>query len=122
MINVSALLWIALGGAAGSVLRAVVSAAVPAGRLPWGTLVVNVAGSLAIGWLMARFAPADAGNWRGHSFLVVGLCGGFTTFSTFSWQTFEQLQKGQGVAAASNVLLSVSLCLAATWTGWKLAR
>ncbi|HYP16213.1 MAG TPA: CrcB family protein, partial [Opitutus sp.] len=60
--------------------------------------------------------------WRGHSFLVVGLCGGFTTFSTFSWQTFEQLQKGQGVAAASNVLLSVSLCLAATWTGWKLAR
>jgi CrcB protein len=50
------------------------------------------------------------------------VCGGFTTFSTFSWQTFEQMQKGDWVAAAGNVFLSVTLCLVATWSGWRLAR
>jgi len=53
---------------------------------------------------------------------VVGVCGGFTTFSTFSWQTIEQMQKGNWIAAAANVVLSVVLCLFATWIGWRLAR
>ena len=57
-----------------------------------------------------------------RSLLVVGFCGGFTTFSTFSWQTLEQMQKGQWGAAAANVLLSVSLCLLAVWLGFKLGR
>ena len=122
MINAGALLWIALGGALGSVARAVVSMSIPAGRLPWATMVVNVAGSLLIGWLLARFVPAPGEHLRMHSFLVVGVCGGFTTFSTFSWQTFEQMQKGNWGAAMANVLLSVGLCLLATWLGWRLAR
>lgn len=122
MINVGALLWIALGGALGSVGRAVVGALIPAGRLPWATIIVNVAGSLVIGCLMARIVPGPGEHLRMHSFLVIGVCGGFTTFSTFSWQTFEQMQKGNWGAAVANVLLSVLLCLLATWLGWRLAK
>jgi CrcB protein len=122
MMTAGALLWVALGGALGSVTRALVSAAIPAGRLPWGTILVNVVGSFAIGWLMGRSVPVSAEQMRAQSFLVVGFCGGFTTFSTFSWQTFEQMQKGQWAVAVTNVLVSVALCLMATWLGWRLAR
>jgi len=120
-MNAGALLLIALGGAAGSVARALVAYALPA-RFPWATLLVNVAGSFLIGWLLGRLAglePLPAA--RVQSGLVVGFCGGFTTFSTFSWQTFDQLQKGQWGAAAANVLLSVSLCLLAVAAGHRLA-
>lgn len=113
---------VALGGAAGSVARALASWALPAGRLPWATIVVNVVGSLAIGWLMARLDGTESGPVRAHSFWVVGFCGGFTTFSAFSWQTFEHMQKGHWGPAAANVFLSVALCLAATWLGWRLGR
>ena len=122
MSALPALVWIALGGAAGSVARALVSLSLP-GRFPWGTLVVNVSGSLLIGWLMARLGPLEtpaAASMR--SLLVVGFCGGFTTFSSFSWQTLEQMQKGQWSAAAANVLLSVTLCLVAVWLGFRLGR
>lgn len=121
-MNATALLLVALGGAVGSVLRALAGWWLPAGRLPWATLAVNIGGSLAIGWLMGRLALGAEGAGRTHSFWVVGVCGGFTTFSTFSWQTFEQLQKGNWAAAAVNVLLSVTACLAATWLGWRLAQ
>lgn len=112
---------IALGGAIGSVVRALASWWIPAGRLPWATILVNIAGSLLIGWLMAKFSLTTE-NLRLHSFAVVGVCGGFTTFSSFSWQTIEQMQKGQWGLAAANVFLSVALCLLATWIGWRLAR
>lgn len=121
-MNWSSLGWIALGGALGSVARALVGRAIPAGLLPWGTVVANIVGSLLIGWLMARVLAVDAAGARAHSFWVVGVCGGFTTFSTFSWQTVEQMQKGQWLPAAANVLVSVAGCLLATWLGWRLAR
>lgn len=121
-MNGLSLLWVALGGALGSVARALASVIIPAGRLPWATLAVNITGSLLIGWLIARFTPLNEDNLGAHSFWVVGVCGGFTTFSSFSWQAFEQLQKGHWAAAAANVVLSVLLCLAATWLGWRLAR
>ncbi len=116
------LLLVALGGALGSVVRAIFGWWIPVGRLPWATLAVNVAGSFLIGWLMVKVAPLGERALQGQSFAVVGFCGGFTTFSAFSWQTFEQIQKGNWLAAAANVLLSVSLCLFATWLGWRLAR
>ncbi len=122
MINAGALVWIALGGALGSVARGVVGMLIPAGRLPWATLLVNVVGSLAIGWLLARVEPLSASGVRMQGFWVVGVCGGFTTFSSFSWQTVEQMQKGSWGAAAANVVLSVVLCLAATWMGWRLGK
>lgn len=121
-MNPAALLWVAVGGALGSVARALAGWAVPSGRFPWATIVVNVVGSLLIGALMARLAVSDDTGGRFHSFWIVGVCGGFTTFSTFSWQTVEQMQKGNWGAAAGNVLLSVVACLLATWLGWKLAR
>jgi CrcB protein len=121
-MNATSLLLIALGGAIGSVARALVGRALPASSLPWGTIAVNVAGSLLIGWLMARMSPLDEPHLRTHSFWVIGVCGGFTTFSTFSWQTIERMQQGNWGAAITNVLVSVLLCLAATWLGWRLAR
>ena len=116
------LIWIAIGGAAGSVVRAVVGMMVHS-RFPWSTLLVNTAGSLLIGWLMTRLGglePAEEARWR--ALLVVGFCGGFTTFSTFSWQTLEQMQRGEWTAAITNVLLSVMLCLLAVWLGCRLGR
>ena len=116
------LLFVALGGASGSVARAFFSYIIPMGRLPWTTLTVNIIGSLLIGWLISRFSPLGDENLRLHSFWVVGVCGGFTTFSSFSWQTFDLLQKGNWGAAAANAVLSFVLCLAATWLGWRLGR
>jgi CrcB protein len=117
-----ALLWIALGGAAGSVARAMVGMSL-SGRFPWATLVVNVVGSMLIGWLMARLGPLGTDTAASlRSLLVTGFCGGFTTFSTFSWQTLEQMQKGEWGAAAANVALSVALCLGAVWLGFRLGR
>lgn len=122
MNSLSAVAWVALGGALGSVVRALVGFGL-ASRFPWATLLVNAAGSLLIGWLMSRLGamepPVAA---RTQSFLVVGFCGGFTTFSTFSWQTLEQMVKGQWAAAIANVLLSVTLCLFAVWLGYRLGR
>lgn len=122
MSSVPALVWIALGGAAGSVARAMIALSLPA-RFPWATLLVNVLGSLLIGWLMARLGPIETGTATAlRSLLVAGFCGGFTTFSTFSWQTLEQMQKGQWGAAVANVLLSVLLCLLAVWLGFRMGR
>jgi CrcB protein len=114
--------WIALGGAAGSVCRAMVGLAITS-RFPVATLVVNGAGSLLIGWLMARYGSTEpAASARLLNILAVGFCGGFTTFSTFSWQTLDQMLKGQWGAAIANVLLSVTLCLVAVWLGFRLGR
>ncbi len=121
-MNFGALCLVALGGALGSVARALIGWAVPAGRLPWATMAINVAGSLLIGWLMSRLVEVTQHNLREHGFWTIGCSGGFTTFSSFSWQTVEQMQKGHWLAAAANVVLSVVLCLLATWLGWRLAR
>jgi CrcB protein len=118
----AAFLWIALGGATGSVVRAAMALALPS-RFPWAILLVNGAGSLLIGWLMARLGGADdPSSLRFRALLVTGFCGGFTTFSTFSWQTLEQMMKGAWGAAIANVLLSVGLCLLAVWLGFRLGR
>jgi CrcB protein len=118
----TALLCVALGGAAGSVARALVGQVLPS-RFPWSTLLVNVVGSMLIGGLMARLGSIENGaSAMLRNLLVVGFCGGFTTFSTFSWQTLDQMLKGQWGAAIANVLLSVTLCLVAVWLGFRLGR
>ena len=122
MNNWTAFALIALGGAAGSVVRAAVALALPS-RFPWAILLVNAAGSLLIGWLMARLGGVDDPSaLRLRALLATGFCGGFTTFSTFSWQTLEQMQKGAWGAAVANVLLSVGLCLLGAWLGFRLGR
>lgn len=111
---------IALGGALGSVLRYLMANAVQvfAGRqFPAGTLAVNVIGSLLIGvlyvWLLER-APAAAPV---RAFWMVGVLGGFTTFSSFSMETFNLIAQAAYARALMNVLLSVVLCIGATWLG-----
>lgn len=121
-MNLLTLCLVAAGGAIGSVARLLMSWAIPAGRLPWATILTNILGSLLIGWLLGRHGPLAGDNWSSHGFWVIGICGGFTTFSTFSWQTLEEIQRGQWGAAAANVLLSVVLCLLAVWLGFRLGR
>lgn len=87
--------------------------------MPFGTILINVTGSFAIGLL----ASLTDGNGRLpvsadlRLFLLVGLCGGYTTFSSFSLQTVTLFQTGEGLRAGANVLVSVSLCLLAVWVG-----
>jgi CrcB protein len=119
--------WVALGSALGGMARFWLTGAVAAwvgARFPWGTLLINILGSLVIGATAAialppaRLAlPTDA-----RIFVMVGICGGFTTFSAFSLQTLELLQLGDASGAMGYITGSVALCLAAVWLGWWLAR
>ena len=106
---------IALGGAAGSVLRYMMVSAIGA---PLGTLAVNVLGSFAIGVLFVLLGTRE--GWQ--FFLMTGVLGGFTTFSAFSLDTLKLIQTGQTLQAAAYVLGSVALSLAAVALGVAIAR
>jgi len=119
------LLFVAMGGAVGAMLRYGISSGIYAwfGRaFPYGTLVVNVAGSFAIGLLsillVERFNVPQ--EWR--LALVVGMLGALTTFSTFSWDTLDLMQQGLLQRAFLNVLLNVVLCIGAAWIGASWAK
>jgi CrcB protein len=117
-----AALWITLGSALGGMGRYLISGLVArrfGETFPLGTLVVNIVGSFVIGFA-ATFGGTGAHALGGptvRQFIMTGLCGGFTTFSSFSLQTLNLLREGQGWAAAWNVLLSAGLCLLATIAG-----
>ena len=114
-------LWVFLGGGIGSILRYAVGLCIGAAAFPWATLAVNAGGSLAIGLLGGwgeRFGWSEAMRLA----LTVGLCGGFTTFSTFSKESLALAQSGRWVALALYVLASFSLGLFAVMAGFVLAR
>ncbi len=114
------LLAIATGGALGAVMRYLTSVSIHrllGAGFPYGTLTVNVIGSLLIGFvsiiLLERFLVAD--YWR--AIIMIGFLGAFTTFSTFSLETFNLIQNGEMSKALLNMFLNISLCLIATWIG-----
>ncbi len=125
-------LWIALGGALGSLLRFVLGGWLQRGlesRLPVllgfpiGTMLVNVSGSFVIG-LLASLKVAGGESLLSppmRLFLLVGVCGGYTTFSSFSLETLQLADKGEWARAGVNVLVSVAVCLLAVWLGHALA-
>jgi CrcB protein len=120
-----AYLWVALGGALGSVGRYWLSGLVGqqiGETFPWGTLVVNVSGSFLIGFLAAL---AQSGERRvigptGRQFFMYGFCGGYTTFSSFSLETLALVKGGDWFKAGANSAASVALCLVAVWLGYAL--
>ncbi len=116
-----AILWVAAGGACGAVLRYGTQAWASGWSLPWGTFIVNVVGSLAIGALIGAFAGAPWFETVGRAFLVAGLLGAFTTFSAFSADTLLLFQQGRVAWAAGYVLASVALSLAAAYAGFRVA-
>ncbi len=113
---------VAAGGAIGSTLRYWLGGLIAnwvGQTFPWGTLVINVTGSFVIG-LFATLTGPDGrifvpGEWR--QFFIIGVCGGYTTFSSFSLQTLNLAQDGEALWAAANVILSVALCLLGVWLG-----
>jgi CrcB protein len=115
-------LWIMIGGALGTGARFWASGLV-AGRygetFPYGTLFVNVTGSLLIGVFAALSDPGGATlvSPRIRQFVMIGLCGGYTTFSSFSLQTLELARAGDWLRAGLNSILSFACCLIAVWLG-----
>lgn len=119
-------LIVMFGGALGTGARFWLSGFVAARGgefFPVGTLVVNVTGSFAIG-LFAGVADPQSRFWLSpslRSFFMIGICGGYTTFSSFSLQTLELMQEGDWLKAGLNTLFSVAACLLAVWLGRVLA-
>ncbi len=115
-------LFVALGGALGSMGRYAVSGLVATGfgeTFPWGTLVVNVVGSFIIGFFATLTSP-DGRLFVGgttRQFVMTGFCGGFTTFSSFSLNTLNLLNDGEYLYAGGNILGSVTLCMISVWLG-----
>jgi len=118
--------WIAVGSALGGIARywcSGVAARLFGETFPWGTLFVNVLGSFIIGFFATLTAP-DGRVFAGSTmrqFVMLGLLGGFTTFSSFSLQTLNLAQDGEWLQAGGNIMGSVVFCLLAVWLGHLLA-
>ena len=115
-------IWIAIGSALGGTARFALNGVVSRAfgeTFPWGTLIINVTGSFAIGFFNTLTGPN--GRWfvsaQGRLFFMTGICGGYTTFSSFSLQTLNLAQEGEWLHAGGNVAGSVILCLLAVWLG-----
>ncbi|NLX21877.1 MAG: fluoride efflux transporter CrcB [Phycisphaerae bacterium] len=119
------ILLIALGGGLGSVLRYLMAGwtqSFVAGPFPVGTMAVNVSGCLIIGFANYLFSGPMPIQPEYRIGLTIGLLGGYTTFSTFGWETIALVNDGQGWRALGNVLLSVGLGLLGVWLGCRLAQ
>lgn len=123
---ISTYIWVAVGGALGSMARFWMSAFVAellGPQFPWGTILINILGSFVIGFF-ATFTGAGGRfvvSFDARAFVMVGICGGFTTFSSFSLQTLDLARSGHWLWAAGNIVLSVVLCLVGVWLGYLLA-
>ncbi len=124
-MNLQLIAAVALGGAIGSVARYL--AGIGVGKLagfgfPWGTLLINIAGSFLIGVLVESFALRWDLPQVARVFLTVGICGGFTTFSTFSLESALMLERGELGPAAAYIVASVVVSILALFAGLHLIR
>jgi fluoride exporter len=115
-------IWIAVGSALGGVARywcSGVAARLVGETFPWGTFAVNVIGSFIIGFFATLTGPDGRVyvGTTGRQFVMVGICGGYTTFSSFSLQTLNLMNDGEWFRAGANIGLSVLCCLVAVWVG-----
>ena len=120
------LVWIGLGSALGGMLRYGVDSfalMLGAGALPLSTFLINLSGSLLIGYLAGLWATGGAVTPHPHKwhFWVTGLCGGYTTFSTFSWQILNLVREGEGTLAGAYAAGSIAIGVFAVWFGLSLA-
>ena len=121
-MSLSLYLIIAAGGAIGTLLRFIISGLIATRfgeTFPWGTLIVNVSGCFVIGFFAVMTGPDGrllvSGGTR--QFVMIGICGGYTTFSSFSIQTLNLMRDGEWLYAGGNVVGSVMLCLLFVWLG-----
>lgn len=118
-------LVVALGGAVGTVARywvgGMVGRALPS-RFPFGTLIINVTGSFIIGFFLTLVTERISINPNLRLAIAVGFVGGYTTFSTFEYESFKLLEGGSGIAGFMNVALSLMLGFLAVWGGVAMAR
>jgi CrcB protein len=123
---VASYFWIAIGSALGGMARywcSGIAARLIGETFPWGTMIVNITGSFIIGFFATLTGPDGRvfADTLTRQFVMIGICGGYTTFSSFSLQTLALLQDGEGALASANVALSVIACLLAVWAGYALA-
>ena len=124
-MNLQLILAVALGGAIGSVARFLVgigSTKLFGLAFPWGTLIINIAGSFLIGAFAESFALRWDAPQSVRVFLTVGICGGFTTFSTFSLDAYLLMERGELWPAAAYMIGSVVLSIGALLAGLHLMR
>lgn len=122
----STYLWITLGSALGGVLRYALTRLTLDSNtsFPWGTILINVIGCFVIGFFGTLTFPGSRFEVPENIrlFVMVGLCGGFTTFSSFSLETFDLIRTGEFSRALANVVLSVVLCLGSVALGHMVAH
>lgn len=118
-------LWIALGAVAGASARYFLSgyiAKVLSSTFPYGTLLINISGSLILGFFLVLTSERVLVDVRWRWLVAIGFCGSYTTFSSYAFETFALFEQGQWLLVAWNVLASNLLCLASVLAGAALAR
>ncbi len=113
------LIIVGAGGAIGSIIRYLINYFTKPGTFPFATLFINISGSLIIGLIMGLAAKQSFFSSEWKLFLVAGICGGFTTYSAFSYENLQLLQNGKIITAFLYILLSVVLGISAAWIGFK---
>ncbi len=119
------ILWISLGAIVGANLRYLVAqhvARIIPSTFPYGTMMINVTGSMVLGFFLVWTGERVFADPRWRLLIAVGFCGGYTTYSSFAYETFALFEQGQWLASAANLLFTNVLCLAGVLLGAVLAR